>query len=53
MRVPDPLVGLGEGTSFHRDTMTSEDVPSPNVKRPGAASAMAATLWASRAGPRV
>ena len=33
--------------------MTSDEVPRPSVKRPGAASAMAATLWASSAGPRV
>ncbi len=38
---------------FHRSTMTSLLVPMPKAKRPGAASAMAATLWAMIAGPRV
>ena len=38
---------------FHCSTMTSEEAPNPQTKRPGAASARAATLWASRAGPRV
>src|SRR5437660_1207043 len=38
---------------FQRSTITSEDVPMPKTKRPGAASAMAATLMAMRPGPRV
>ena len=38
---------------FQRSTMTSDDVPMPKAKRPGAASAMAATLMAMRPGPRV
>ncbi len=33
--------------------MASDDVPTPHTNRPGAASAMAATLWANVAGPRV
>ena len=47
------LYGSVNGTPFHLDTITSEEVPSPKVKCPGAASARAATLWASSAGPRV
>ena len=38
---------------FQLATMTSEEAPSPNANRPGAASARAARLWASKAGPRV
>ena len=38
---------------FQRSTMTSDEVPSPNTKRPGAASAIVATLMASVAGPLV
>jgi len=38
---------------FQRSTMTSDDVPSPNAKRPGAAWHIAATDWASVAAPRV
>ena len=52
-RVAHPLYGSVKGTPFQRDTITSEEVPRPNVKWPGAASARAATLWARRAGPRV
>jgi hypothetical protein len=38
------LYGSVKGTPFHFETITSDDVPRPNVNRPGAASAMAATL---------
>ncbi len=38
---------------FQRSTMTLDDVPMPKANRPGAASAIAATLWAMSAGPRV
>ena len=38
---------------FQRSTITSDEVPSPNTKRPGAASAIVATHIASVAGPRV
>ena len=38
---------------FQPSTITSEDAPSPNEKRPGAAEARAATLCASNAGPLV
>ena len=38
---------------FQLATITSEEAPSPQAKRPGAASAMEATLWARSAGPRV
>ncbi len=38
---------------FQLATITCDEAPSPQAKRPGAASAMAATLWASSAGPRV
>jgi len=47
------LYGSVKGTPFHLDTITSEEVPSPKVKCPGAASASAAALWTSRAGPLV
>ena len=39
--------------SFHRSTITFDDVPMPNANRPGAASASEATHWARVAGPRV
>ncbi len=38
---------------FQRSTTGALEAPSPNVNRPGAASAMAATDWARSAGPRV
>ncbi len=38
---------------FQSATMTWEEAPSPQKKRPGAASAMEARLWAKSAGPRV
>ena len=38
---------------FQLATITSDEAPSPQAKRPGAASAMEARLWASSAGPRV
>ena len=47
------LYGSSNGMPFQRSTMTSDDVPMPNAKRPGAASAIAATLIAISAGPRV
>jgi hypothetical protein len=39
--------------SFQASTITSDDVPRPRAKRPGAASAMVATLMAMSPGPRV
>ena len=47
------LYGSTKGMPFHRSTMTSEDVPMPKWKRPGAASASVATHIASVAGPLV
>ena len=47
------LYGSANSIPFQRLTMTSDDVPRPSVKRPGAASAIAATLWANSAGPLV
>ena len=38
---------------FQPSTITFDDVPMPNAKRPGAASASEATDWAMHAGPRV
>ncbi len=38
---------------FQSATITFDEAPSPQKKRPGAASAMEARLWARRAGPRV
>ena len=38
---------------FQLATITWDDAPSPQKKRPGAASAMEARLWARSAGPRV
>jgi len=38
---------------FQRSTMTSDEVPMPKANRPGAASAMLATLMAISPGPRV
>ena len=38
---------------FHRSTTGALEAPRPNVNRPGAASAIAATDWASRAAPLV
>ena len=42
-----------KASPFQFATMTSEEAPSPHATRPGAASAKAARLWASNAGPRV
>ena len=52
-RVPDAAVLVLEGRPFQLATITSDEAPSPQAKRPGAASAMAARLCARRAGPRV
>ncbi len=38
---------------FQLATITSEEAPRPQAKRPGAASAKEARLWARSAGPRV
>ena len=38
---------------FQRSTITLEEVPKPRTKRPGAADAIDAALWASSAGPLV
>ncbi len=45
--------GSANGMPFHRSTITFDEEPTPITKRPGAASASAATDWASSAGPRV
>ena len=47
------LYGSTNGTPFQRSTITFDDEPTPKAKRPGAASAMAATDWAMHAGARV
>ena len=47
------LYGSTNGTPFHRSTMTLLLEPMPMAKRPGAASARDATLWAKQAGERV
>ena len=47
------LYGSSKGMSFHRSTMTLDEVPTPRANFPGAASARAAALWARSAGPRV
>ena len=44
---------FSKGSPFQLATITWEEAPSPQKKRPGAASAMEARLWASSAGPRV
>ena len=38
---------------FHWPTITFDEVPRPSTKRPGAASAIVAAVWARSAGPRV
>ena len=45
--------GASNGMSFHRSTMTFDDVPIPSTNRPGAAAAIVAADIASVAGPRV
>ncbi len=47
------LTGSSNATAFQSRTSTGEDAPTPSAKRPGAASASAAALIASNAGPRV
>ena len=47
------LYGSTNGTPFQRSTITFDEVPMPKAKRPGAASARLATLWAMHAGARV
>lgn len=47
------LYGSLNGMPFQRSTITSDEVPRPKLKRPGAASAIVATHMASVAGPRV
>ena len=47
------LYGSSNGTPFHRSTITLLDEPIPIANRPGAASAIDATLWAIHAGARV
>jgi hypothetical protein len=47
------LYGSSNGMPFQRSTMTFDDEPMPMAKRPGAASAIEATLWAKHAGARV
>ena len=45
--------GFTKGIEFHCSTITSDDVPMPSAKRPGAAEHIAATVWAIVAAPRV
>jgi hypothetical protein len=45
--------GFSNGRAFWYATMYSDELPSPITQRPGAASASAAALIASTAGPRV
>src|SRR6266542_1865744 len=45
--------GSTKGTAFQSRTMTCDEAPMPSTNRPGAASASAASLIASRPGPRV
>ena len=47
------LYGSSNGTPFQRSTITLLDEPMPMANRPGAASAIDATLWAKHAGARV
>ncbi len=47
------LYGSSNGTPFQRSTITLLDEPMPMAKRPGAASAIDATLCAKQAGARV
>ena len=47
------LYGSSNGTPFQRSTITLLDDPIPMANRPGAASAIEATLWAMQAGARV
>ena len=45
--------GLSNGMPFQRSTITSDDVPMPSAKRPGAAWHIDATVDASVCAPRV
>ena len=45
--------GRSNGMPFQRSTITFDDAPRPSTKRPPLASASAAAVCASRAGPRV
>ena len=45
--------GLSNVMPFHRSTITSDDVPMPSAKRPGAAWHALATVDASVCAPRV